>query len=429
MYLFFMRHFNDIDHMTPIVWRMHTQRLPVTVLVMNPDYAITKDYRLRFLSREGVKVKSLYDIGRLNNNPGALFQRKIFKSYYALNQFFEHFNPSAAIIPVLQKYFKKIAKNSYKECCRRYFTAHWAQSILQQTGARTLCFDWVAPWRFVVDKLMDAAHDMNLPVLSVPHGVFIYTNDEVKIGSKDKERNYRKFCRYDEIIVQNPLFRDVIAHSGITTQKLHILGSARYCPEWVKQNKAILPRSLQATDPASSKLKVVFMTTRPTYRVDVERMIRTFDLLSSIEGIDVVVKPHTRSGEEAKIYENLNLSNVSDTSSVELCEWADIMIVIGSSILIETLLQGKPVLYLKYLHENITLYEEMDACWTINDEMELREALRILVANPKFTPYAPENAEKFLNEIIYGSQEKRDVLGDYVEFIVESWVKQRNEIE
>jgi hypothetical protein len=37
-----------------------------------------------------------------------------------------------------------------------------------------------------------------------------------------------------------------------------------------------------------------------------------------------------------------------------LCEWADVMLVIGFSILIESLIQRKPILYLKYLHENIT---------------------------------------------------------------------------
>ena len=121
------------------------------------------------------------------------------------------------------------------------------------------------------------------------------------------------------------------------------------------------------------------MTTRFAYRIDVERMLKTFDLLSKVDGLEVVVKPHTRSGKEAKVYETIPLSNVYEFSSVELCEWADIMIVIGSSILIETLVQRKPVLYLKYLHENTTQYEEFGACWTIRDEAQLKEALLSLL--------------------------------------------------
>jgi hypothetical protein len=74
--------------------------------------------------------------------------------------------------------------------------------------------------------------------------------------------------------------------------------------------------------------------------------------------MEIVVKPHTRSGEEAKVYDRILLTNVYEYSSVELCEWADVMLVIDSSILIETLVRRKPVLYLKYMHENITEYEE-----------------------------------------------------------------------
>jgi hypothetical protein len=168
----------------------------------------------------------------------------------------------------------------------------------------------------------------------------------------------------------------------------------------------------------SGRLKAVFMTTRFAYRIDVERMLKTFDLLSKAEGIEVVVKPHTRSGREAQVYETIPLSNVCEFSSVELCEWADIMLVIGSSILIETLVQRKPVLYLKYLHENTTQYEEFGACWTIQDETQLKDALLSLRENITRVPYTDENVDRFLSENIYGGQGQRDVLGDYENFIV-----------
>ena len=61
MYLFFVRHFNDIDHFTPIVWKMHKDNYPVAVYCMNPEYDIQSDYRLQFLRDEGVKVDFLYN--------------------------------------------------------------------------------------------------------------------------------------------------------------------------------------------------------------------------------------------------------------------------------------------------------------------------------------------------------------------------------
>ena len=245
-----------------------------------------------------------------------------------------------------------------------------------------------------------------------------HPNDSVTIEAGDDERNYHKFNLYDHVAVQNDLFKEVIVKSGISREKIVVLGSARYCSEWMKQNKKMLPRKLVSKGENPKKLKVVFMTTRPKYRIDVEKMLNTFDMLSKINEIELVVKPHTRSGKEASIYKDLPFTNVSDLSSVELCEWADVMLVIGSSILIETLIQRKPVLYLKYLHENTTLYEELEACWTIHNEEQLRQALTSLQYNKRKIPYTDENADKFLSEIIYGGQHERDVLAGYENFIL-----------
>jgi CDP-glycerol glycerophosphotransferase (TagB/SpsB family) len=168
----------------------------------------------------------------------------------------------------------------------------------------------------------------------------------------------------------------------------------------------------------TAKLKVVFMTTRPHYRIHVEKTLRTFDILSSLDDVQVVVKPHTRTGKEAEMYEGLSLANVSDISSVELAEWADIMLVVGSSIIIEALTRNKPALYLKYLHENTTEYEEFGACWIIHDEDELRDALLSLRDQKGHVPYTDENVDRWLAEVIYGGQNERDVLRVYEEFIV-----------
>jgi hypothetical protein len=62
------------------------------------------------------------------------------------------------------------------------------------------------------------------------------------------------------------------------------------------------------------------MTTRFAYKIDKERMSRTFEILAETEGFETLVKPHTRSGKEAKVYDNMPLANVAKFSSVELCE-------------------------------------------------------------------------------------------------------------
>ena len=419
MYLFFIREFNDIDHITPIVWKMRRNNHPVAVYCLNPQYDLHRDYRLRFLRKQGVKVNYIFDEFGRGLGPIHFVMRFVGRTCYAVANRLD--SPSRILFSTgsakLQKRAKKIGKKIYKRCKEKFYDISWARNIFAQSGARMVCFDHVNPNRYVVDILLTAAGEKAIPAIALPHGVFIYTNTLVRTGSTEEDR-YDKFNRFDFIITQNELRKEVLVRAGVQRKKIIVMGSARYCNEWMTQNKMILPRTMKSDTERPGRLKAVFMTTRFAYKIDVERMLKTFDILSKLEGIDMVVKPHTRSGKEAKVYESIALSNVYEFSSVELCEWADVMLVIGSSILIETLVQRKPVLYLKYLHENTTEYEELGACWTIHDEAELKDALLSLQVNKTKVPYTEENINRFLSEIIYGGRSERDVLGDYEDFIV-----------
>ena len=61
MYLFFIREFNDIDHITPIVWQMKRDNYAVAVYCLNPGYDLQNDYRLRFLKQLGIQVSYIFD--------------------------------------------------------------------------------------------------------------------------------------------------------------------------------------------------------------------------------------------------------------------------------------------------------------------------------------------------------------------------------
>jgi hypothetical protein len=318
----------------------------------------------------------------------------------------------------LRELVRRTGNQIYKLSRKRFYNKNWALNILRQTGAEILCFDWIRPERYVVDVFLQAAKEMAIPTLALPHGVYLYTNDSIKIGVTE-ERICDKHNRYDYVVVQNHLFKDVMCGSGVDSNRIRVLGSARYCNEWMVQNRRILPRMVKINGESRGKLKVVFMTTRPTYRINVERMLKTFEILSNFEEIEVIIKPHTRTGREAHMYDNLPLSNVSYISSVELCEWADVVSVIGSSIIIEALAQNKPALYLKYLHENTMEYEEYGACWVIHDESELKDALLSLQNGNRNVPYADEDVDRWLSEIVYGGRSERDVLKDYEQFIIE----------
>jgi hypothetical protein len=398
---------------------MSQDNYPVAVYCVNPEYDLQNDYRLDFLKKLGVKVDYIYnnfdeDLGLLHRVMRFLFQKSyVLQKRVNVNSRW----PFSMLSDNLRRLARTTGSLFYKLTRSRFYDLDWARNILEHTGAQVLCFDWVMPERYVVDVLLRAAKEKSIPTLALPHGVYLYTNDMAKNDLTD-DRVREKYNRYDHVVVQNSLFKEVMSKSDVEREKILILGSARYCNEWMEQYKKILPRVMKSEDERRDKLKVVFMTTRPRWRIDVERMVKTFDILSNLNEIEVLVKPHTRTGKDAGMYKNLPLSNVSDISSVELCEWADVMLVIGSSIIIEALKLDKPALYLKYLHGNTMEYEEFGACWIIHDETELQEALRSLQDSKRKVPYTEEDVNRWLSEVIYGGESERDVLKDYEDFII-----------
>jgi len=422
MHLFFIRHFNDIDHMTPVIWKMAQSNYSVAVYCINPASNLENDYRLNFLKKNGVKIDYLYNhfdrgLGLRHSIRRFFFSKCLSLYRYILSskkiQFFN-------IIDKLAQWLQKRGNRLYIGAIKRFYNAQWAKGVIKQSGAKVLCFDWISSSSgkgMIVGSLVKAAREMSIPAISLPHGVFLYTNDHIKHNSSTEMR-FEKFNLFDFVVVQNPLRKEVIAKSGVDREKLVVLGSTRYCDEWMAVNRKILPRKMTAQNSVSQKLKVVFMTTRPSYRINVDQMLQTFKMLSLMDNVEIVIKPHTRSGDEAAIYQDVELSDVSDFSSVELCEWADVMLVIGSSIIIEALKLGKPALYLKHLHENTMEYEVFKACWIINNDDELKNALLSLRDENYTVPYTDKDVNRWLAEIIYGGRNKRDVLNDYTQFIV-----------
>jgi len=418
MYLFCVRHFNDIDHIIPIVWKMWQDNYPVAVYCINPKYDIDADYRLNFLKEQGVIVESIYNAFDLKLNAVHHTMRYLFQWFSAdRKKSNSHGQEKISLLVSLSQITAGIIGRILYELTRMgFYQTNWARYVLEQSEAQALCFDHILPSRYVVGALLRAAKEKSIPTLAFPHGVYLYTNKFNKARFSSRQRFY-KFNRFDYVIVQNHLRKDVLVSSGIAREKIIVLGSARFCGEWIAQNKKILPRRIESTGRDPERLRVVFMPSKPRCRIDVERMHNTVDLLASLSEIEAVVKPHTRIGREARLFDSMQLPNVSHVLTSELCEWADVVLIIGSSVITEALMQGKPVLYLKYLHANTMLFEECGACWTIHNEAELEQALQSLRKKSMDVPYGDENVNRFLSEVVYGGQNDRDVLKDYAKFI------------
>ncbi|CAB1074452.1 hypothetical protein D1AOALGA4SA_2271 [Olavius algarvensis Delta 1 endosymbiont] len=419
MYLFFVRHFNDIDHLTPVAWQLHRDRYQVAIYCMNPQYDIRQDYRLRFLKKQGVAVDYLYEAFDETLGPVPKFLYKLVRrSYQAQEKLIRLKNGrSASIASILGSAAGFLGSTVYKMARRLFYDHRWASLVLERSRAEAVCFDYIMPRQYVVDAFLEAAGRRSIPTLALPHGVQLYTNEATKPKATDARR-FSKFNRFDYIIVPNELRREMLVKSGVAGHKISMLGSARYCSAWLAQNRKILPPINAEFGRGKEKLKVVLMPSKPQCRMDMERMLASCHMIAGLEGIEALIKPHTRTRRTYK-FGGYPLPDVSHVLTANLCEWADVLLVVGSSVVTEALMAGKPALYLKYLHANTTLFEELNACWTIHDEDELKQALLSLKADRTKVPYGEANVAKFVSQVVQGGDDKREVLSAYRQHIVD----------
>jgi hypothetical protein len=425
MYIFFVRHFNDIDHLTPVAWKLNKDGYQVAVYCMNLRYDIRQDYRLRFLKDQGVAVDYLYDAFYEKRGPVHQFLYSLILASYNTQQKLAHNyqGPSGALPKLLGQLAGLAGTLFYKIARIIYYGHRWARSVLERTHAQAVCFDYIMPRLYVVDAFLKAAREMSIPVLALPHGVQLYTN-EISKPKSTETRRFAKFNRFDYIIAPNKLRKDILVKAGVAEDKISVLGSARYCRAWIEQNNEIVPKAAAKSSGSPEKLKVVLMPSKPQCRLDLERMFASCRLIAELTEIEAVIKPHTRTRKMDQ-FGNYPLPDVSHVLTADLCGWADVLLVVGSSVMTEALMRGKPVLYLKYLHDNTTLFEELGACWIIHNEFELKNALVSLQAKKADLPYSEKSVAAFLSEVVYGGDSNRDVLDAYEQFIVNCALSKR----
>ena len=98
---------------------------------------------------------------------------------------------------------------------------------------------------------------------------------------------------------------------------------------------------------------------------------------------------------------------------------SEIFLGLMSMFLVDRLILIKPLIYLKYLApHDLCVFEQYQACWVVNSQSELTDALRQIHLNSAYRPYRQENVDRLLEDAVYAGNRSRDILSDYAELIV-----------
>ena len=142
------------------------------------------------------------------------------------------------------------------------------------------------------------------------------------------------------------------------------------------------------------------------------------------KGIEIIIKPHTRSGWKQSLTKEaalLKLSNVNiagnDTHSAHLLNWADVIIDIATSVAFEAVKLNKPVLAADYLHAGRSTVANFMPETELRCRDDVYKKIEGFLANGCDSFYIEEHRALFLEEMI--DVNGPDVLPQYVALLEE----------
>jgi hypothetical protein len=383
MYIFFIRQFADLDHATPIIYKMAQKgSAAIRLLCQDLDYDIHTDFIIKYLREKfGIQTDysySLYAVGG-------------FKSI--LSKF----------VLWARQAFPKIGGKLFKKFQHQMYDEKWAESLLTHLEASALILDFQKETKFSTRVLTEAARHLGIPVIAITHGVTMRVSDI-------EEKSY--LFAADLKICANHHQVEFYKTQNDTEDDIKVAGSTRYCDEWESIYNSILTNTFECHDlPGDNeKLKVLFFE-RPKIG-----FYGDHDIVQAVGKLDFVNVVH-----KGKPKIKFASSRVAGSSypSARLVQWADVVVMSISSIALEVLWQGKPLIYLKYLSpHDLCVFEQYQACWVVNSQTELTDALKKIHLNSAYRPYRQENVNRLLEDAVYAGDKTRDILSDYAELIL-----------
>jgi hypothetical protein len=405
--IFFIRAFNDVDHLTPIIARMSREK-NCFVLCMSLRFDFSGNQNIQFLEEKcGVKTQSFYDIPYL--------PRSLWKWFHDCFHFFYE--------RIKWNIFKGVFNRFRWESQRRYFgfckdrADQWVPRFFDAFKPCSLIFDHTAPNSFLNEPLLKEAQSRSIPTFSLPHGMTVFTNYDIG-ERKLAERGYD--VQFDHVASQGPLSRSHLEYAGTPANVIVDLGSLRFSQNWMDfyaQN--IIDRS-KAPLRYSDKIHVCFFLSKLKYNAHVHLIYETVELLAKRSDIKLILKPHTRDMEVGfldDLIKKYNIDIEAETSSVLLSEWSDFCLVSGSSIALQVLHDKKILMYMDYLDDNQSIYKDRKASWVIESLSELENAIRTIKDDKNYRPYSQECVDEMFEYLVYANKEKHDVVESYFNFI------------
>lgn len=424
--VFFLRHNNDIDHITPVVWALRSySNIQSTIILINSDHKC--DPRLKYLeSSGGVNIICLDDmIGRRNVRKLAISNGHISMNYIEnrirriLNRRFN--------IPIKRE-SKRIQKQVW------FIAEKIINKIIENGETGIVVFDWISDnmpdYLFFAKCISAHAKQYNIKILSLPHGDEPHYCKMIRINElKCKDSDIYKGTKdiFDYVVVPNKLCEvRYLKHMG--EERVKTLGSPRYNSEWTDKISNIYSKDINdmsSSGDGEEKLRILFYLRSGHYPIFWEEVVRTIKMIRNMPSVRMIVAHHSRNMAMKRLFLKYPVLKPGDKGNVRIIagdinpavlnRWADVVLDVGTSAAFEAITLGKPVFELEYLHATYTTISEYFKESVVMCRDELLRKIQENAKNRNSSYYNDHELKKFNKDVL--GDENKYVLKGYSEYI------------
>jgi hypothetical protein len=396
--LFFLRHYNDIDHVTPVISKWidsgHTCDI---VLIGNSRFK--NDYRINFLKElKGARLAYIADV-----LPPLEFFMWFFQTLILIRSLRRPFiGPIMKALeevydakrrqPVWESTAKRLLSRTFKDNDEGVVVFDWIERN------SSICVEWVK-------VVLSMARSMGLGTVSLPHGDSPHASQLIRRRELrlEPDTTFANAGIFDKVVVPNELC-SVRFRPFMDNQKLAVLGSPRYCDEWLAKLATLMPPSPLTR--SESRLKVVMFLRKSNFSTFWEEVGEVVRVVASFPGVELVIKPHTRGGWQQSLTRDIslrrlpNVSVAGDIHSIYLMNWADVIIDLATSVVFEAVKAKKPVLAADYLHAGRSALAEYMPEAELRCRDDVYKHMEKFISHGCDSFYIEEHRQRFLDEMI-----------------------------
>lgn len=398
--LFFLRHYNDIDHVTPVIYKWIQSGHQCDVVLIG-SAKFRRDFRVQYLSQlKGVRVAHMQELFSW------LDYLKWRLQMLLLTRNVRRINIIGNLVAALAE--------RYDEKKREPLWRRTADFLLERCFAGSsegvVAFDWVERNSVIcvewVEVVVALAKKRGLKVVSLPHGDSPHASQLIRRGERRvmPDTLFSTAEIFDKLVVPNELCA-IRFRPFLPEEKIAVLGSPRYCEEWLGILSGLMPPTPLVR--SNSRLKIVMFLRKANFTTFWEEVGEVVHMIAEFPDVELIIKPHTRSGWKQSLTTDSSIRKLPNVRiaddnihSVHLMNWSDVIIDLATSVVFEAVRVKKPVLAADYLiaARSTVAYYMPETELKCRDDVY--ERIDGFLKNGFDSFYVEENRQCFLREML-----------------------------